>query len=169
MSSVASAHTYNAIRTTIASNPNSDHVEIIHKVFIDDLNTVVSRELSEFHELSNETSDLVWIREYWTERFAMTSPDGTPIVLEWVGAEFDDHFVWVYQEYTGPVESLSKFWVANRLLFGEFKHQINTVDIAIGGSKEALIFTQHAVRHLVELKPSSTKPAIPKPPHTHAH
>lgn len=150
------AHNYHAVRTKVQLNEQTGSVEIIHRAFVNDFNTVISLELNEYHELAETSWDERWVMGYWNRYFGLLTADDKPVALEWVGMEIDDHYLWVYQEYKGKLLNLQNTKLHNGLLFGQFEHQINTVDVKLGKEKAALVFTNRKTLQFL-LKPSNVE------------
>lgn len=144
MSATSWAHSYHAVRTTVSFNPHSGAVELVHRTFAADLNLLLSQQLAQPHELTAPADD-AWLQGYWQRYFAVLASDGTPLPLHWVGFEVDEHDVWIYQEYRGSLQQLQQARIHNGLLFGQFEHQVNTVDVVLPEQKRALVFTEQAI------------------------
>ena len=152
------AHDYHAVRTQIQLNEATGSVEIIHHAFVADLNLVLRQELKQHYELGHKTSDEPWLRGYWHQYFGLLDHQGNTIQLQWVGMEFDQHDLWLYQEYTGDLNTLLQSRVHNGLLFGQFDHQVNTVDVKLGSHKAALVFTPGKLNQPLLSQGSATIP-----------
>lgn len=159
------AHDYHAVRTQVQLNEQTGSVEIIHRAFVSDLNQVVSLQRQTKTELGQNNSDEHWVMSYWNQYFGLLDQQGNPIQLQWVGMEIDQHDLWVYQEYQGDLAALLKAKVHNGLLFGQFDHQVNTVDVKLGQQQAALVFTEGNIQQPI-LTSAMTEPAT-KSPHSH--
>lgn len=143
---IATAHTYHAIRTSMSLNETSGSVEIVHRAFAADVSALLAKEQNKPVEISDSAAHQLWLQDYWQRFFAVLDADQQPLELTWVGAEVDDHYVWVYQEYQGDVAKLLEAQIHNGLLMGKFDHQVNTVDVTLGEHKAALVFTESHLR-----------------------
>ncbi|WP_143824454.1 DUF6702 family protein [Neiella marina] len=146
----AMAHTYHAIRTTMTLNAETGSVEIIHRVFANDLGAVLAAEQNQRLELSESAAHQQWTEQYWQRYFAVLDRHDQPIELTWVGMEIDDHYAWVYQEYHGDIAELLASDIHNGLLMGNFDHQINTVDVVLAEHKSALVFSEAKLRQAIK-------------------
>ncbi|MBD1388116.1 hypothetical protein IC617_01615 [Neiella sp. HB171785] len=146
----AMAHTYHAIRTTMTLNEQTGSVEIIHRVFANDLAAVLGKAKNQRVELSDSAEHQQWTAQYWQRYFAVLDHHEQPLELSWVGMEIDDHYVWVYQEYQGDVAKLIASDIHNGLLMGQFDHQINTVDVVLADHQSALVFSEAKLRQPIQ-------------------
>lgn len=158
LSTLAHAHSYHAVRTQVQFNQESGVVEIIHRAFVADLSSVMSKELGKPYELT--TRDEAWVQSYWDNYFGFLGEAEQALPISWVGMELDHHDLWVYQEYHGDIARLKASRLHNGLLFGQFEHQVNTVDVKLGEDKTALIFTEQKSQQPLLAKPSQ---------HSHHH
>ncbi len=146
VSGLSWGHTYHAVRTQIQFNEHTRTVEIVHRAFVNDLSSLMEQELGEHHEISQTEQDNQWLKAYWQRYFAFVGDDRQRLPVNWVGFEVNDYDLWIYQEYTGDLQTLMDSTIHNGLLFGYYEHQVNTVDINLGGLQNALVFTLQNLR-----------------------
>jgi hypothetical protein len=93
-SACAVAHRGHAVWTDISWS--DDHFEIVHRMHLSDAITV-SRYMGASQPIDDMRS-LALVALYVEERFLLLGQSG-PIALETIGAEIEDDFIFVYQEW----------------------------------------------------------------------
>ena len=136
----ASGHRMHAALSTLEENPRTRSVEITHRLFIHDVEQALKDLYGPEIDFSENQSINTVLHKYVSQNFAVFLPDGTPLSLQWVGAEIDGDFLWVYQE--APFFSPQESTIHNALLMDFSDAQVNTLNIAIGNITDTLVFTK---------------------------
>lgn len=119
----ASAHRVHAGVTEIAVNPRTGEMEIVHRVFAHDLMAALDRDAVEAHSFLATADGLERVGGYARERFRMADGDGDLVSLDYVGAEVDGEFAWIYFVAPEPARA-DAFIVDNDLLADTFDDQV---------------------------------------------
>jgi hypothetical protein len=119
----ASAHRVHAGVTEISVNPRTGEMEVIHRVFGHDLLEAVGEETEPAQTWLQTEEGLATVGDYVRERFRMGDGAGNLIELDYVGAEADGEFAWIYFSAPAP-EDQAGFIVDNDLLADHFDDQV---------------------------------------------
>ena len=111
----ASAHRVHAGVTEVAVNPRTGEMEIVHRVYAHDLMTALDRTEVEAYSFLETEDGLARVGDYTRERFRMADGEGALFDLDYVGAEVDGEFAWIYFVAPEP-DSEDAFIVDNDLL-----------------------------------------------------
>ena len=117
------AHRVHAGVTEITINPRTDEMEIIHRVFAHDLVEALGHDDRDAAEYFADPDGLAEIGQYFSARFRFADGTGRLFELEFVGAEVDGEFGWIYFAAPPPAD-LEDFIVDNDVLSGHFDDQI---------------------------------------------
>ena len=126
------AHAFYVGFSVISYNEATQNLEIIHRLFTDDLARVVTGDPAA--SVDGATEPLV--SAYVQEVFQI---EGAP--LTWVGMEADADTTLIYLEspMAQPPDALT---ISNTLMFGFFERQVNAVNIEVGGEIRALSYVE---------------------------
>jgi hypothetical protein len=119
----ASAHRVHAGVTEIAVNPRTGEMEIVHRVFAHDLMTALDRSELEAYSFLATEAGLERVGAYARERFRMANDDGDLVDLDYVGAEIDGEFAWIYFVAPAP-DTPDAVIVDNDILADTFDDQV---------------------------------------------
>ncbi|WP_300541663.1 DUF6702 family protein [Maricaulis sp.] len=119
----ASAHRVHAGVTEIAVNPRTGELEVVHRVFAHDLLDALDRTDVEAADFLASQEGLETVGRYTLARFRMANGEGELIPLDYVGAEVEGEFAWIYFAAPEP-DQTSAFIVDNDLLAGHFDDQV---------------------------------------------
>lgn len=118
----AAAHRLHAGVTEIAVNPRTGEMEVMHRVYAHDLMEAIGEPADAVGVLATADGQAM-VGGYAAARFRMAGPDGTLLALDYVGAEIDGEFAWIYFAATPPADT-SGFVVDNDLLADTFDDQV---------------------------------------------
>lgn len=124
MAAPAQSHDLHASVTEIAVNPRTGEMEIIHRLFADDLMQALGYESLDETSFYSDPEHIAEIGVYIDRQFRVANPDGLLYAPTFIGAELDGEFAWVY--FAGaPPDDQSGFIVDNDILADVFGDQAN--------------------------------------------
>ena len=135
----AAVHDFHVSITKIDLNPESKKLEVMIKLFTDDLSEALNQRygtnfmLGTASEPPNANDRL---KEYVNGQFAI-SVNGKPMALNYLGKQQEDDATWIYieSERVGKIKSIT---VSNPLLTDLFDDQTNLINVKVDGKKEGL-------------------------------
>ena len=132
-------HDFHVSITKVDLNPESKRLEIMIKLFTDDLATAMIEKFNTNVVIGTPdepplTNDQ--IKEFVLSQFDLRVNE-TPLELNYLGKQQEEDATWIFIESdrVGKVRSIS---VDNPLLTDQFDDQANLVNININGEKEGL-------------------------------
>ncbi len=139
MAGPAASHRLNAAVTTLEVNPRSGVLEVVHEVFLHDLDHALVARLGRAPQLETGSQDTRDAVEWLAGQFTVRDSEGQVRPLALVGAERDHDRLIIYRELAepGPLEQL---FVSDRILMDHFPAQINRVNVIEDGQVRTLIF-----------------------------
>ena len=132
------AHQQKYASTTVALNPNTGNLEVIHRVSAHDAEHVVKVLLDPDANLLSDESTQARFADYVRQHFALKI-DGQAAALKFVGFELEGKFFWVYQELPGPI-SPSQLDIRYDALQEVWPRQINLVNVEGFGPIQSIEF-----------------------------
>jgi len=133
-------HKYYLSVTDITYNKEEGSLQMITRLFYDDLEDVLRERYKEgltVDETSNQEELDLYIRKYMNAK-VIIKVDGETKTLSYLGKEYEDDYVVCYVEITG-VDSLTTLEIDNTLLMDAFTEQKNMVHTDILGKKKSLL------------------------------
>jgi hypothetical protein len=92
------AHQLKAALTTIALNPRTETVEIIHRFYLHDAEHAVEQLGGMRGDIVRDAALQEAFARYVFRQFRLADATGADLPLDLVGAEVDGDFLWVYEE-----------------------------------------------------------------------
>jgi len=123
----AAAHEYHASLTRIEHNLETGQLEIVVRVFSNDLERGLQKHTQRRVVLDTEPEIEKLTLAYLEERFQVGEDATSPAPLTWVGMEIEVDVTWLY--LTAPHPAGKPLVVTNRLFFDLEPTQINTVNL----------------------------------------
>jgi hypothetical protein len=147
----ASAHKFYVSITNIEYVPKEKSLQIITKVFIDDVEaTLEKRYGTKLHfDTKLETAKEGELLQKYIEQKLTISVNGKPVTFEYIGHKYDIDVVKSYMEVTG-LEKFSKIEVENLLLFDAFEDQQNIIHVKTGDRRRSLILEKENPKGLLK-------------------
>ena len=135
-------HKYYVSITEIQYVKEKQSVQIITRIFIDDLETLMRKRYEESISLGGENeSDKV---DYYLEKYLKSKIqiqiNGKEAILNFIGKEYDNDIAICYIEIPNVTE-ISEFEISNNVLKDVFEEQQNVVRLEINGKKKSFILT----------------------------
>ncbi len=147
----ASLHKYYLSVTDIAYDQDEKSVQMITRLFYDDLEAVLQERYDETIVV-DATADQekldVYLNKYLQKKLVITI-NGEEREFQFLGKEYEDDYVVCYMEIT-DVESVNAFAVDNQLLMDLFPDQKNMVHTTIGNYKKSFLLTMGNAKGLLK-------------------
>ncbi|MGF1457030.1 MAG: DUF6702 family protein [Alphaproteobacteria bacterium] len=135
----AKAHRLNAAQTTVDVNPRNGALEVVHEVFIHDLEEAFVRRFGRALILSEGGQDVALAVALVTDAFTLRARSGDPVPLSLVGAERNFDRLVIYRDAASP-PALKDLLIADEILMETFPAQTNRVNVRHGGRVRTLVF-----------------------------
>ncbi len=133
------AHKFHAGLTQLEYNEETRALEIVLRLFADDLENILSTRSGKAVRLDRDPDIESKAHAYIRERFRIKDRTGKILVPRWVGMEYEVDTVWLYLELALP-DGPQGLELRNRVFFDLFRDQVNTVNIKHGKHKKTLIY-----------------------------
>ncbi len=119
--------------------PESHRLEIAIKLFTDDLEIGIQKELGTNPHLATaqQTADAEALVARFLKQHLVFSPDGKPVPLTFIGFETKMDVVWCYLE-SDQMPAFTTLKVKNDLLISQFEDQNNIVQLTLNGKTKGL-------------------------------
>ncbi len=140
LSSFTAIHKFYVSVTEIEYNPKEESLQIISRIFIDDLENVLQKRFDKNIKLglASETPKATdHLEKYFEAKFEV-SVDGKPVKLNYLGKEYEDDMILLYVEVPN-VKSFRKIQIKNTVLMDLFPEQKNLVHVEHKGKVKSLI------------------------------
>ena len=134
-SSTVFAHQLRTASTTVAYNPRSETIEVMHRFFLHDAEHAVKQLFDAKADIHSNTATQQQFADYVVGNFKLSSLSGESLQLQLVGFDIDGRDFWVYQEVARP-STLSGFMIRQPVLQELWPSQRNLVNVE--GFSEAL-------------------------------
>lgn len=137
------AHKYYLSVTEVVYNEDENAIQIITRLFYDDLEAVLKErydELLKVDATANQEKLDNYLAKYLTKKVKIVV-NGKGQELNFLGKEYEDDYVVCYIEATG-IEAVNSFEIENTLLMDLFVEQKNMVHTEILGKKKSLLLQE---------------------------
>lgn len=131
-------HPFYVSVTEINHNAKDKLLEISCKVFLEDTEKTLQKQLNMPVELTNpkdQKKAQQWVADY-VKKHLVIKVDGKPVTLEFVGYEIEGASLWSYYQVSNIV-SVKKIDIADNLLYEFDASQISIVHAQVGGNKKS--------------------------------
>ena len=145
------AHKYYLSVTDLAYNEEQKSIQIISRLFYDDLEGVLQERYDENLKVDpdvNQEELDKYLGKYLTQKIGI-KVNGTAQTLHYLGKEYEDDYVVCYIEVTG-VESIKNIEIQNTVLMDLYKEQKNMVHTEILGKKKSLLLQDGNTKALLK-------------------
>jgi len=149
----SSSHKVYVSVTKVEFSSETQSVQLITKIFIDDIEEVLQERYNPSVILGTpaETeSDEALLRKYILQKLTL-QVNGSPATLVYVGREYESDMVKAYIE----IENISEFKsieVENQLLFDKFEEQQNIVHVKFGKTRKSLVLDKENPKGVLNFK-----------------
>jgi hypothetical protein len=150
------AHEQKTAVTRILFNPVSENIEVMHRFLVHDAEHAAGKVFGVGQNLLESAESRELFSSYVINRFSieaeLSTGEAIEIELDYVGAEVEGQFLWVYQEASN-IDSIASFTMVNMALRDVWPDQSNLVNVEREGEVYSVLFDAGAeVKHL-KLKP----------------
>ena len=128
----AHGHAFYVGFSVISYNEETRNLEVIHRLFTDDLARVVTGDPAAPVDAATEPRVSAYIQDVFQIE---------QVPLSWVGMEADADMTLIYME-SPMAEPPTELTISNTLMFGFFGQQVNAVNMMVGGEIRALSFVE---------------------------
>ncbi|NNM22822.1 MAG: hypothetical protein HKO54_04645 [Flavobacteriaceae bacterium] len=138
--SAVSVHKFYVSITKIEHSEEDESLQIISKLFIDDIEDVLQARYSADISLDPEketAKDARYLREYVLQKLKV-EVNGTPMEVEYLGREYENDVVKVYVEVMG-VKDLRTLEIENKMLMELFEDQQNIIHVKRKKKRKTLV------------------------------
>ncbi|WP_299782754.1 DUF6702 family protein [uncultured Formosa sp.] len=146
------AHKYYVSITEVHYVKEKKSVQIITRIFIDDLEKLVRERFDESITLAgkNESEKVdYYLEKYLTEKIKIKI-NGQNTVLQFIGKEYDNDIAICYIEIP-KIDHISDIEIENMVLFDIFEEQQNVVRLNINNKKKSFILIKENDKGLLKL------------------
>ena len=135
------AHQLKSSVTTVLFNKRTHNIELMHRYYLHDTEHAVSELFKDRVDIISNKKDQQRFANYVKSHIALQTLDGKPLSLNFVGAQIDGKFFWVYQEAPIP-EGIKGIRMSNGALRDLWPSQVNMVNVEGKGKIKTLNFSQ---------------------------
>ena len=142
-SSFKTDHKFYVSVTEIVYNEKSESLQIISRIFIDDLEDLLQTRYDKSIKLGKSSESAMapdLIKKYLNKKIEVQL-DGKLVEVNFLGKEYEDDMLLLYMEIP-EVKSFKKISVKNALLTDMFGEQKNLVHVTYKGSTKSLILNK---------------------------
>jgi len=141
LTSPVSAHQQKIAISTIALNPRTERIEIVHQVPVHDAEHALRVQGVKVVDIIGSAASREAFASYVARRF-MLEVDGQAVTLGYVGSEISGGSLFVYQEAPAPAPAdEAMLRVNSQILTDVWARQENRVNIGSGTKLTTFIFT----------------------------
>jgi len=124
------AHKYFFGLTDVSWNAHTGNIEVVHQYTLHDVELAIGRFFNTPFRIDQPDAERK-VKEWLNARFSMTTSDGEPIALDWVGLEADFQNLWLYQEKSHSKTEFCNWEITNRVMLSTYPAQVNTVNVKV--------------------------------------
>lgn len=135
------AHQLKSSVTTVLFNKRTNNIELMHRFYLHDTEHAVAHLFKGKVDIISNKIDQQRFAKYVESHVALQTLNGEPLPLNFVGAQVDGKFFWVYQEAPIPVK-IAGIKMSNGALRDLWPSQVNMVNVEGQGKIKTLNFTQ---------------------------
>jgi len=136
----AQAHGFHASFTVIEHNARAGTLELLHRLFIQDLEVVLTARRGEAMTIDDSPLVQKFIEEYLLDVFSLADSNGKRLRPDWVGMKLQIDTLFVYRELKVPAAPAALI-VSDQTLTEAHPGQVNSVNVTIGGRTQTAVFT----------------------------
>lgn len=146
----ATAHKYYLSVTDLAYNEEAKSIQIITRLFYDDLEAVIQERYDTaviVDATSNQEELDTYLKKYFKKKL-LIKVNGTQREVSFIGKEYEDDYVVCYLEIN-EVDSIESFEIESTVLMDLFPEQKNMVHTDIAGRKKSFLLTSANAKGLL--------------------
>lgn len=143
-------HKYYLSVTDVEYNAEAKSVQLITRIFYDDLEDVLNERYDKNFTLSDRSDQEEidnYLKKYLTSKIKIRVNDKLR-KLQFIGKEYEDDYVVCYIE-TSRVDSITKFEIENELLIDLFPEQKNMIHTKIYKRQKSFLLTRESAKAML--------------------
>lgn len=131
-------HPFYVSVTEINHNAKDKTLEISNKVFLEDMEKALEKQLNAPMELTSpkDRKKAEQALADYVRKHLLVKVDGKPVALEFLGYEVEGASLWSYYQVSN-ITSVHKVEVSNNELYEMFDSQIGIVHVQVAGNKKS--------------------------------
>lgn len=142
LSNSAWAHQLHTASTTVAFNPRSGNIEVMHRFFLHDAEHAVKQLFDAKADIHSNADTQQQFADYVVGQFELAPLSGASLALQLVGFQIDGRDFWVYQEVARPAD-LTGFMIRQPVLQELWPSQRNLVNVeGFGDALQSVTFSR---------------------------
>jgi len=143
-----SIHKYYVSVTDIEYVTKAKSLQVISRLFIDDIEQVLQERYADSIKIEDELVD-TYIEKYFSKKLRI-EVDNELKQFKFIGKEIEDDMVHCYFEIEN-ISSIKTISVTNKLLFDVFDNQQNITHLKINNTKKSYLFIKDNASGLLKL------------------
>lgn len=146
-----SMHKFYTAIYKIDFNASKKRVEITTRIFVDDLNTALSKKYNRKTALNSDketVEDLEFLKKYLSEKIIINI-NGKPKPMRFLSKEVDDNVLVCYFN-CDAISKIKTFEITNSSLSEIFDGQQNIVQLNINNKKQTLLLTSETTKGMLK-------------------
>lgn len=139
----AEMHKFYVSVTLIEFNQEQKSIQIVSRIFIDDLEDVIQERYDPAIKLQSPEKEKQideLIKNYLKQKIAIDI-DGKEVALNFIGKEYENDLILCYMEIDG-IPDFSSIEISNKLLMDVFDQQQNIIHVKKGNSRKSLFLEE---------------------------
>jgi hypothetical protein len=135
-------HPFYVSVTEINHNAKDRILEVSCKLFLDDTEKTLKKQLNTSIELTNpkDPKKAQQLVSEYVKKHLQLKADGKPVVLEFVGYEVEGASIWAYFQVTN-ISTVHKIEITNTILYELYDTQISIMHAQVGTDKKSTRIT----------------------------
>jgi hypothetical protein len=135
-------HDFHASVTQMQYNPQEKAFEISIRIFTDDLEKALAKEVGKTVDLSSKAKNDPLLEKYIRAHFTYLNPQRQVKPFNYVGHEVEDDANWLYLEMPYD-ETFQGGVMRQNVLMELFDDQVNMVNVQYKGQKKTFVFRKN--------------------------
>ncbi|TLP80979.1 DUF6702 family protein [Maribacter sp. ACAM166] len=148
------AHKFYISVTNVDYSEKNQSVQIITRIFIDDMNAVIKERYGVPSELGTDSEsamDRAYLEKYLRTKF-LVEINGETVKYEFIGKKYDTDMVICYLEVPDiPLRSLKQIGIQNEVLTDIYDDQQNVVHFKVNGKKKSHVLVKSHTKGMLNL------------------
>ncbi|MBT8261756.1 MAG: hypothetical protein KJO05_02970 [Bacteroidia bacterium] len=136
----ATAHKFYVSITKVEYVAEKQSLQIISKIFIDDIEDALQTRYDEDLRLDPEKEterEETFLKQYIFQKLKI-AVNGTPVTFDYIGKEYETDIVKIYLEVT-DISEVKTLEITNKVLMEMFEEQQNIIHYKSGGKRKSLV------------------------------
>ncbi len=148
------AHKFYISVTNVDYSEKDKAVQIITRVFVDDMNAVLKERYGIQTKLGTDKEtdkDLEFLKKYLRTKFVVEI-NGKKVDYTFIGKKYDtDMLIWYLEVPNVPLGNLKKIAIENEVLTDIYDDQQNVVHFKINGTKKSFVLVKSDTKGMLNL------------------